>query len=233
MSQVGTILVVEDDVRMRRYLATLLEGAGYRVAEAGDAAGALAQLTLHPPDVVVLDLGLPDRDGLEVTRRVREWSAVPILVVSARERDNDKIEALDSGADDYLTKPFSPGELLARVRVMLRRRAHDDAHSNEAVFRSGDLHIDFAARQVTVAGTEVELTPIEYRLLVYLARNAGRVVTYRQILHEVWGPNNSEHQHYVRIYIAHLRRKLEPNSAQPIWLQTEPGVGYRLRVIDS
>jgi two-component system KDP operon response regulator KdpE len=198
------------------------------VAEAASAREALESLAGERPDVVILDLGLPDRDGLGLLREVREWSAVPIVVLSAREKENDKIAALEAGADDYLTKPFGVGELIARVRVALRHAAAADAPAGEAAFVSGELKVDLVRRQVFVGEREVRLTPIEYRLLSVLVKHAGKVLTHRQLLHEVWGPEYGDENHYVRVYVAQLRRKIETDPARPRYLRTEPGVGYRL-----
>jgi two-component system KDP operon response regulator KdpE len=223
------VLVVEDEAPMRRFLRATLASHGHDVIEAATAAEALAHATAYAPEVVVLDLGQPDADGLEVCRRIREWSLVPILVLSARGQESDKIGALDAGADDYLTKPFSAGELLARIRVALRHAARvNDAP--EAVLVLGDVVIDLARRVVTRAGAEVHLTPIEYKLVALLARHAGKVVTHRQLLKEVWGPGSVEQTHYLRIYMGQLRHKLEEAPARPRYLVTEAGVGYRLKV---
>jgi two-component system KDP operon response regulator KdpE len=225
------VLIVEDEPQMRRFLRALLDSHGYRTVEAEDAASAIAEATARAPDVVLLDLGLPDRDGLTVTQQLREWSTVPIVVLSARGRESDKIEALDAGADDYLTKPFGAGELLARLRVALRHRAHGAAGAlPQPIFEFGDVKVDLARRQVFRAGEEVHLTPIEYKLLVELLKNAGKVVTHRQLLKEVWGPNHVNQPHYLRVYMAQLRHKLEADATRPRYLTTEPGVGYRLKV---
>ncbi len=196
--------------------------------EATTAREGLAQASGRNPDVILLDLGLPDLDGIELTRRVREWSRVPIIVISARGREQDKIAALDAGADDYLTKPFSMGELLARLRVALRRAATDEG--GEPVFVLGDLRVDLGARLVFRGEAEVHLTPIEYKLLSALVRHAGRVLTHRQLLRDVWGPNAVDHTHYVRVYMTQLRHKLEDDPSRPKVLLTEPGVGYRLKI---
>ena len=220
-----TILLVEDDPQIRRYLRAYLPAEGFRLLEAEDGAGAIREAAARSPDVVLLDLGLPDLDGVDVVRRLREWSAVPVIVLSARGRERDKVEALDAGADDYLVKPFGMEELLARVRVALR---HASATApGEPVLRAGELEIDFERREARVAGGVVRLTPTEWKLLVLLARNAGKVVTHRQLLREVWGPNAVEHTHYLRVQMYGLRHKLEPDPARPRWLQTETGVGYR------
>jgi two-component system, OmpR family, KDP operon response regulator KdpE len=223
------VLVVEDEPQMRRFLRATLSSHGYRVVEAETAAGGVAQATGYTPDLVLLDLGLPDGDGLLVTRRLREWSSVPILVLSARGRESDKVEALDAGADDYLTKPFGSGELLARMRVALRHAARGAQESADPVFTLGPLRVDLARRQVFRAEQEVHLTPNEYKLLVALVRNAGKVITQRELLKEVWGPNSIGQPHYLRVYMGQLRHKLEENPARPRYLVTEPGVGYRLR----
>ena len=222
-----TVLVIEDEPQMRRFLKASLESHDYRFVEAVTAREGLAQASGRNPDVILLDLGLPDLDGIELTRRVREWSRVPIIIISARGREQDKIAALDAGADDYLTKPFGMGELLARLRAALRRTAAGD--DGEPVFTLGDLKVDLAARLVFRGPAEVHLTPIEYKLLATLVRHAGRVVTHRQLLKEVWGPNAVEHTHYVRVYMTQLRHKLEADPSRPQVLLTEPGVGYRLK----
>jgi len=223
------LLVVDDDAPVRRFLRAGLGSAGYRLVEAMSGAEALAQAATRAPDLVLLDLGLPDLDGFEVVRRLREWSQVPVLVLSARGQEEDKIHALDAGADDYVTKPFSMGELLARVRVALRHRARREAGDDAGPVQVDELVVDLARRVVTVAGEEVRLTPIEYRLLAVLARHAGRVLTHEQLLREVWGPGYATQHHYVRVYMAQLRQKIEPDPSRPRWLVTEPGVGYRLR----
>jgi two-component system KDP operon response regulator KdpE len=222
------VLVVEDEAQMRRFLRLSLANAGYQVVEAETGAEGLARATERNPDIVLLDLGLPDQDGLSVTARLREWSKAPIIVLSARGREEDKVAALDQGADDYLTKPFGVGELLARIRVALRHATTTESGASE--FTAGELKVDFARRQVFVEKDEIHLTPIEYKLLLILAQNAGRVVTHRQLLREVWGPNSVEHTHYLRVYMGQLRHKLEKNPSRPEYLVTEPGVGYRLRV---
>ena len=222
------VLVVEDEKPMRRFLAAALAAHGYRVVEAETAGLALAHAAAYNPSLVLLDLGLPALDGLDVTRRLREWSAAPILVLSARGRESDKIAALDAGADDYLTKPFGAGELLARMRVALRHAARAAGEPEEPVFRFGDVEIDRARRVVTRRRTAVHLTPREYELLLALARHAGRVITHAQLLKTVWGPNAAKETHYLRVYMAQLRHKLEDDPARPRHLTTEPGVGYRL-----
>jgi len=226
MSVAAVAIVVEDEPQIRRFVRAALETEDWRVFEAGTLKDGLAQTATRRPELVVLDLALPDGDGIELVRSMRVWSSSPILVLSARGGEKDKIEALDAGADDYLTKPFGLGELLARVRALARRGTRSD--SAEPVFRLGDVEIDFAERRVQRAGQAVHLTPIEYRLLTLLASNAGKVLTHRQILREVWGPAYVEHEHYARIYMGHLRRKLEADPARPRFLLTETAVGYRL-----
>lgn len=227
MSQGPLALVVEDEAPLRSFLRTALTTHGYRVVEAATLGEAMMAVTTANPEVVLLDLGLPDGSGLELVRRVREWSRLPVIVISARGREQDKIEALDAGADDYLTKPFGTGELLARLRVALRHTG--PASPGAQVVEAGPIRVDLARRQVFRDGVEVHLTATEYRLLALLARNVGRVLTHGQILREVWGPNSAEHAHYVRVYMAELRRKLEEEPARPRWLLTEIGLGYRLR----
>ncbi|MDQ2644714.1 MAG: response regulator [Myxococcota bacterium] len=221
------ILVVEDEAQMRRFLRVSLSSNGYRLVEVETGADALAQAAQRNPALILLDLGLPDLDGLAVTRRLREWSKTPIVVLSARGQEQDKIDALDAGADDYVTKPFGVGELLARMRVALRHRTPGAETSSQ--FSSGELRVDLGRRQVFVREAEVHLTPIEYNLLTTLIRYSGRVVTHRQLLREVWGPNSSEQTQYLRVYMGQLRHKLESNPSRPRFLLTEPGVGYRLR----
>lgn len=223
------ILAVDDEAPIRKFLRAGLEGHGYTLIEAASGQEALAQAAMRVPDLMLLDLGLPDTDGFEVVRRVREWSSMPIVVISARGQEGDKIRALDAGADDYVTKPFSMGELLARIRVALRHRARGGAPSEDGVFEAGDVKLDLARRRVTVRGADVRLTPIEYRLLATLARHPGRVLTHEQLLREVWGPAHTAQHHYLRVYMAQLRGKLERDPARPELLITETGVGYRLR----
>jgi two-component system KDP operon response regulator KdpE len=231
MSEPGAlILVIEDEPQMRRFLRVSLANSGYRVVEAETGEDGLSQAASRNPDLVLLDLGLPDQDGVAVTARLRDWAKTPIIVISARGREEDKVTALDQGADDYLTKPFGVGELLARIRVALRHVATVDAGTPE--FTLGELKLDLAKRQVFVKSEEVHLTPIEYKLLTLLAKNAGRVLTHRQLLREVWGPNSVDHTHYLRVYMGQLRHKLEENPSRPRYIVTEPGVGYRLRVDD-
>ena len=226
-------IVIEDEPQIRRFVRGALESEGWLVHEAGTLRDGLAAAGTRQPDLLVLDLGLPDGDGVGLIRDVRGWSAVPIIVLSARIDEADKIAALDAGADDYLTKPFGTGELLARVRANLRRpraAAGAAAEQGEPLFRFGEIEVDRAARLVRRAGAEVHLTPTEYRLLGVLVANAGRVLTQRQLLREVWGPSHSEQSHYLRIYMGHLRQKLEADPAQPKHLLTETAVGYRLVV---
>ena len=222
------VVVIEDEPQIRRFLRVALTGQGYRVFEASTGEDGLIEAASRQPDVVIVDLGLPDIDGLQVIARLREWSAVPVIVLSARGQEPDKVKALDAGADDYLSKPFGVEELLARIRVALRRRAQVDRDTPESTFTAGDLHVDLGRRRVLLEGAEVHLTPIEYRLLATLVRYAGCVITHRQLLREVWGPNAEGQSHYLRVYMAHLRRKLERDPARPRHLATEPGVGYRL-----
>lgn len=224
------VLLIEDELPTRRFLGVALQSENCTLLEAATAREGLALAASHNPDLILLDLGLPDADGIEVTRRLREWCSKPVIVLSARGQEADKIQALDAGADDYLTKPFSVGELLARMRVALRHaeRARDGVE--ETVFEVGDLRLDRARRQVFVRGSEVHLTPLEYRLLSTLARHAGRVLTHRQLLKEVWGPGRVDQPHYLRVYMAQLRGKIERDPARPEYLRTEPGVGYRLLV---
>ena len=221
------VLVVEDEPQMRRFLRASLGTEGYRVREAWTVADGLREVAAEHPDAVLLDLGLPDGDGLDLVRRVREWSSVPIIVVSARGREEEKVAALDAGADDYLPKPFGTKELLARLRVALRH-SRATAAPGSPVLEAGPLRMDLERREVTVEGRPVRLTPIEWRLLALLARHAGKVLTHAQILREVWGPNAASQSHYVRVYMAELRKKLEADPSRPRLLLTEPGVGYRL-----
>jgi two-component system KDP operon response regulator KdpE len=224
-----TILVIEDELPIRRFLRSSLEGAGYTMAEATTGGEGLRVAASSPPDCIILDLGLPDMDGLEVARRLRSWATTPIIVLTARGHEQDKIDLLDAGADDYLTKPFGVGELMARIRAALRRGQSSAGGAVDPVFSVGRLRVDLVARQVFLGDTEVHLTPIEYRLLAVLVRHAGKVVTQRQLLNEVWGPAYADAAHYVRVYMQHLRHKLEDDPARPAYFVTEPGVGYRLR----
>ncbi len=222
------VLVVEDEPQMRRFLRSSLGAHGYRLVEAATAREGLALAASNHPELILLDLGLPDGDGIELTRRLRERSATPILVLSARGREDDKVTALDAGADDYLTKPFGMNELLARMRVALRH-ASGAAAGAEQVIELGALRVDLGRREVKKAGVEIHLTPTEYKLLALLARNAGKVLTHRQILKDVWGPSFATQTHYVRVHMAELRKKIEEDPARPLLLVTEPGVGYRIR----
>jgi two-component system KDP operon response regulator KdpE len=224
------VVLIEDEAQIRRFLRATLSGQGYRLFEATTGADGLVEVASRQPDVVIVDLGLPDTDGLEVIRRLREWSAVPVIVLSARGQERDKVTALDAGADDYVSKPFSAGELLARIRVALRHTAGASHEGGDATFKVGELQVDQLRRHVSVRGAEVKLTPIEYKLLTTLVRHAGKVVTHQQLLREVWGPGHDAQSHYVRVYMAHLRHKLEAEAARPRYLLTEPGVGYRLVV---
>ncbi|MFN8493002.1 MAG: response regulator [Caldilineaceae bacterium] len=223
-----TILLIEDEPQIRRFLRAALPGQGYRLTETTTGQDGLLQATMHLPDLIILDLGLPDMDGLEVTKRLREWTQIPIIVLSARGREDDKIAALDAGADDYLTKPFGMGELLARLRVALRHASRSAGEPEDAHFQVGELSVDLARRQVRVGENEVHLTPNEYKLLTTLIQHAGKVVTHRQLLREVWGPGYNEESHYLRVYMGQLRHKLEADPMRPRYLLTEPGVGYRL-----
>lgn len=220
------ILVVDDEQAIRRFLRVTLDAQGYQVYEAKTGKEALRAVPACRPDVVILDLGLPDMEGHEVIRSLREWSPVPILVLSVREHETEKITALDAGADDYVTKPFAVGELTARLRAALRRTANT---GNEAVYEVGDLRIDLGRRQVSFSGRQVALTPTEYELLRVLAQHAGRVLTHHQLLRQVWGASYEPETHLLRVNISNLRHKLEPDPSRPQYLLTEPGVGYRLR----
>jgi two-component system KDP operon response regulator KdpE len=222
-----TILIIEDESQMRRFLRAALESNGYQVFETETAADGLTQAASRNPDLILLDLGLPDADGLQVTERLRAWARMPIIVLSARGKEEDKVKALDVGADDYLTKPFGVGELLARIRVALRHSARTDSGASQ--FAMGDVRVDLVRRVVTKAQQEVHLTPIEYKLLATLIKHEGRVLTHRQLLKEVWGPGSSEQTQYLRVYMGQLRHKLEDDPSRPRFLTTEPAVGYRLR----
>jgi two-component system, OmpR family, KDP operon response regulator KdpE len=225
------VLIVDDEPQIRRFLRTSLGAHGYRVIEASCGREAITLTATEGPELVLLDLGLPDIDGLEVIQRLREWSTVPIIVVSVRGQEAEKIAALDGGADDYITKPFGLGELLARMRTALRHRLQVDVGA--PVFRSAGLSVDLSRRLVTIDGEEVKLTPKAYDLLRILVTHAGKVITHRQLLREVWGPAAVHETHYLRVYIGQLRQKLEPDPAQLRYLLTEPGVGYRLRMEDE
>jgi two-component system KDP operon response regulator KdpE len=221
------ILVVDDEAPIRRFLHLTLTGQSYTVFEAATGQGALAAVVTHKPDVIFLDLGLPDIDGIEVIRLLREWTKLPIIVLSVRGAETDKIAALDAGADDYLTKPFGAGELLARLRTALRRTLQAD---NQPVFTAGELSVDLPKRQVTLSGEEVQLTPTEYDLLRLLVTHADRVITQRQLLREVWGNGYEMEYHILHVNVSNLRRKIEPDPARPRFIITEPGVGYRLKL---
>lgn len=223
------VLLIEDEPQMRRFLRAALENEAYRLVEAPTAREGLAQAAGRNPDIILLDLGLPDGDGIDVTRRLREWARTPIVVISARGQERDKVAALDAGADDYLTKPFGVGELLARMRVALRHAARAAGEPDQPVFTSGDLRVDLEQRRVLVGEREVHLTPTEYRLLVALVRHAGKVLTHRHLLKEVWGANTVTQTPALRVHMTQLRHKLERDPTQPRHLLTEPGVGYRLR----
>ena len=226
------VLIIDDEPQMRRLLETILKADGYRVSEAATGEEGLTDAAQRQPDVVVLDLGLPDMDGVEVLRRLRQWSHVPVLILSVRDTEEQKVAALDAGADDYVTKPFASAELLARLRVMLRHASAAASAAASPVFHAGELVVDLAARSVRLAGREVKLTATEYALLALFIKHAGRVLTHRQILREVWGPRAEEHRQYLRVYVAHLRRKIEPGEGPPKLIVTESGVGYRLRLPD-
>jgi two-component system, OmpR family, KDP operon response regulator KdpE len=218
-------LVIDDEPQIRRLLRVTLEAEGYRVVDAATGQDGLVQAAQRRPDVVVLDLGLPDLDGLEVLKRIREWSRVPVIILSVRDQEDEKVAALDSGADDYVTKPFNSAELLARLRAALR---HGQPPGADAIFRAGDLEVDLSRRMVLKSGVEVKLTPIEYSLLRLLVTHAGKVLTHRQLLTEVWGAKSAGQSHYLRVHIAHLREKLEADPGAPRLIITEPAVGYRL-----
>ncbi len=221
------VLVVEDEPQIRRLLRAALTGQGYRLLEAATGRDGVTMAASHRPDLMILDLGLPDFDGIEVIRQVRGWSAAPIVVLSARGKEQDKVAALDAGADDYVAKPFGMDELKARMRVALRHRAAIQNDEAQPAVSIGELTVDFVRRDVRLAGQRIHLTPIEYKLLCVLVRRAGKVITHRQLLVEVWGPAFADQTHYVRIYMKRLRQKLEPIPARPRYLLSEPGVGYR------
>ncbi len=220
------VLVIDDEAPIRRYLRTALGVQGLTVYEAANGLDAINAVLTYRPDIIILDLGLPDIDGIEVTRRLREWSQTPIIILSVREAEQDKIAALDAGADDYLTKPFGTGELLARMRVALRKQS---TNPNEPIFQFRDLVVDFSRRLVTMNQKEVQLTPTEYDLLKILVTHAGKVITHRQLLRQVWGEGYND-MHLLRVNISNLRGKIEPDSARPTYINTEPGVGYRLKL---
>ena len=223
------VLVVDDELAIRRFLRTSLQAYGYTIYEAASGEEALVEMVAKRPDLVILDIGLPGKNGIEITRELREWSQVPILILSVRDQEQEKIAALDAGADDYLTKPFGVGELMARMRVAMR---HVNTPSNEPIFVSGDLQIDLARRIVTVCEAEIALTPTEYDLLKILAQEAGKVLTHRQIIHALWGDAYEAETHLLRVNISNLRKKIEPDPSRPIYIVTEPGVGYRFKILD-
>lgn len=230
MSDLGAVvLVVEDEPQMRKFIRASLASHGYRVLEAERAAEAVMMLTSHNPELVLLDLGLPDGDGIDLAKQIREWSRVPIIVLSARGREDDKVAALDAGADDYLTKPFGVNELLARMRVALRHAQTRGDDPAVQTLEFGEVKIDLVRREVFRGTEELHLTPIEYKLLILFAQNAGKVLTHRHILNEVWGPAYASQTHYVRVHMAELRKKVEADPSRPKLLVTEPGIGYRLR----
>ena len=223
------IVVIEDDPPIRRFLRTGLRTQDFTIYEAATGKQGIIEAEVRKPDLIILDLGLPDMDGVEVIYAIRSWSTVPIIILSARSNEQNKIDALDAGADDYLTKPFGFGELLARIRVALRHSSQTGAVENPEVFTSGELTIDLHNRVVTMAGEDIHLTPIQYRLLTVLIKHPGKVLTHQQILKEVWGPSYQENAHYLRIYMSQLRQKLEADPTQPKYLLTESGVGYRFK----
>jgi two-component system, OmpR family, KDP operon response regulator KdpE len=229
MVQIVKILIVDDESAIRRLLKASLKSQGYAVVEASGGREGIEQTAMSHPDLIILDLGLPDLDGLKVLKSIREWSKVPIIILTVRDSEIDKVSLLDSGANDYITKPFSVPELLARVRAALRLSQSAD---NEAVYKNGPLEIDFAAHIVKLSGAEIRLTDTEYRLLSLMAKNTGRLLTQRQLLKEIWGIAAIEHNHYLRIYIAQLRHKLEKDPSRPKLIITEPGVGYRLNILN-
>jgi two-component system KDP operon response regulator KdpE len=231
MPDIGTVLIIEDELAIRRFLKPTLQSQGFKVLEALKGEEGLALASSHNPDIILLDLGLPDLDGLEVVKQLREWSTIPIIIITARGKEKDKIAGLDSGADDYLTKPFDVGELMARIRVALRHADRvKQGGKQDPIFETPDFKVDLAARIVTVRGKEIHLTPNEYDLLVFLIRHAGKVVTQKQILQEVWGPASGDQVQYLRIYVYQLRQKIETDPDRPKYILTESGVGYRLKV---
>lgn len=231
MNNSATIIIIEDEAQIRRFLRTSLTSEGYQVIEAETGKQGLTEAATRKPDLIILDLGLPDMDGVEVVKGVRAWSAVPVIILSARSQESDKVSALDAGADDYLVKPFSVGELMARIRVALRHVSFAVDGGEEGTFSVDELKVDMIHRKVTVSDVDVHLTPIEYRLLTVLVKHAGKVLTHRLLLKEVWGPNYVERAHYLRIYMGMLRHKLEKDPARPRFLLTEVGVGYRLAAV--
>jgi two-component system, OmpR family, KDP operon response regulator KdpE len=225
----GKVLIVDDEQAIRRFLRISLEAEGYDVVDADSGKSAVAMAATHMPELVVLDLGLPDIDGLQVLTQLRQWSTIPVIVLTVRDAEKEKVKLLDAGADDYLTKPFSVPELLARVRVALRRNLPTE---NTALFKNGFLEIDFSERQVMASGEPVKLTVLEFNVLALLARHVGKLVTQRQLLKEIWGPGSVEQSQYLRVYVGQLRKKLEPHPERPVLLLTEPGIGYRMAVLD-
>jgi two-component system KDP operon response regulator KdpE len=231
MSKTGeTVLLIEDELPMICFLRVALEGAKYCLIEAETGKDGISKAAQWNPDVILLDLGLPDMDGIDVVKLLREWSKTPIIIISAREQENDKVKALDGGADDYLTKPFGVGELLARIRVAIRHRRLQESGQNKTVFVAGVLRLDYVHRRVFVNDREIHLTPIEYRLIAYLTQNAGKVITHRQLLKEIWGPSSIEQAQYLRVYMTQLRRKIETDASRPKFLINEPGIGYRFKI---
>ena len=227
METTQRILIVDDEASIRRYLHSLLAGHGFDVHESSYGQEALIAAATHTPDLIILDLGLPDMDGIQVTRRIREWSQTPIIILSVREAEQDKVAALDAGADDYLTKPFGTSELMARIRVIQRRQS---TNANDPIFTTGELFIDFSRRLVSVNEKEIQLTPTEYDILRLLATHAGKVLTHHQLLHQIWGEGYDD-MHILRVNISNLRSKLEPDPARPSYIHTEAGVGYRLKIL--
>lgn len=225
MSQPVSILIIDDEVQIRRLLRISLEGAGYKVHEAATGQAGLSEAAAHQPGAIILDLGLPDAPGRDILKRLREWSKIPVLILSVRDQEEEKVAALDAGADDYLTKPFSGAELLARLRAIQRRSPEGD---ETAVHRFGNVEIDLSRRRVQRLGAEVKLTPKEYSLVRLLVLHRGKVLTHGQLLREIWGPNAGEQTHYLRVFMTHLRQKLEEDPSHPRYLRTESGIGYRL-----
>ena len=224
------IVVIEDDPAIRRFLRTGLTAQSFKVFEASHGRQGIIEAGVRKPDLIILDLGLPDMDGVDVIKSIRQWSAMPIIILSARSSEQHKIDALDAGANDYLTKPFGLGELLARIRVAMRHSISSLAQDQHGIFSTGELKVDLLKRQIFVGNKEVHLTPIQYRLLSVLIKNAGKVLTHQYLLKEVWGPSYRDNSHYLRIYMSQLRQKLEADSTQPHYLLTESGVGYRLKI---
>lgn len=224
-----TVLVIDDEPQIRRLLRVTLEANGRRVLEAANGSDGLAQAAQRRPDIILLDLGLPDLDGIKVLQRLREWSKTPVIILTVRDQEDDKINALDAGADDYITKPFAAGELLARIRAALR---HSQGQGAEAILRAGGIEMDIPARTVRKDGREIKLTPIEYSLLRLLMAHQGKVLTHRQLLTEIWGPNSAHQTHYLRVHMAHLREKVEDDGSSPRLILTEPAIGYRLIAAD-